>query len=405
MGKATEKTIRLYEESGEMFEFDARVIECSKNDSGGFDIVLDRSAFFPGGGGQMPDSGIVFADGLEIKVSDAYMRDEIIYHRVNSHVSEGTCVKCIIDKDKRFRRMQNHSGEHIVSGLAYSKFGCNNVGFHMSENEAGLVSFITADFDSELSAAQICELETEANRAVVYDFKFDCFYPSPGELESMSFRSKKEIKGKVRLVRAGDVDLCVCCAPHVSSSGEIGIIKITGFMRYKGGIRVTVCCGFSALEDYCARQTAAEEISRMLSVKQTGIVTGVSRLLSEIESEKRRSRELCNSICRYAEHSFNFESRTVFEPLLDSQSRRNLALRLAEKCGGIVFVFSGDDVSGYDYAAAVPEKNASDFSLRSIAQDISVSLSGSGGGSPVLICGKVFSDCVSIQKYVSGKFG
>ena len=176
-------------------------------------------------------------------------------------------------------------------------------------------------------------------------------------------------------------------------------------MRYKGGVRVTVCCGFSAFADYCARQTAAEEISRMLSVKQTDIAEGVSRLLSEVESEKRRSRRLCDSLCSSIENGFDAESHAVFEPQLDAQSRRNLATRLAEKRGGIVFVLSGDDDGGYDYAAAVPEKSAAGFSLRSAARELSVSLGGSGGGSPVLICGRIFSDCISIQKYISGRFG
>ncbi len=401
----TVKTIKLYEESGNLFEFDANVIGCLKNGDEEYDIVLDRSAFFPGGGGQMHDTGNINDGNFDIKVSYVYMKDGVIYHRTCAPVAEGAGVRCGIDKEKRFRRMQNHSGEHIVSGLAYSIYGCNNVGFHMSENEAGFVEFITADFDGELNADQLRRLEAEANRAVFSNFKFECFYPSPEELETMSFRSKKEIKEALRLVRAGDVDLCACCAPHVSASGEIGIIKITDFMRYKGGVRVTVCCGFSALEDYCSRQTAVEEISRMLSVKRTDIAAGVSRLSSEMESEKHRSRELCNSLCECIESSFDIERYAVFEPLLDAQSRRNLVLRLAEKRGGIAFVFSGDDGSGYDYAAAVPEKNADDYSLRSIARDISASLGGSGGGSTVLICGRVLSDCISIQKYISAKFG
>lgn len=402
--EATEKTIKLYEEWGNLFDFDAEVVGCLKNDEG-YDIVLDRSAFFPGGGGQMPDTGFINDGGFEIGVSDVYIKEGIIYHRTSVPVSEGRRVRCGVDEEKRLCRMQNHSGEHIVSGLAFSIYGCNNVGFHMSENEAGIVEFITADFDSELNAEQIRKLEVEANKAVFSNFKFECFYPSPEELETMNFRSKKEIKEEIRLVRAGDVDLCACCAPHVSASGEIGIIKIKDFMRYKGGVRVTVCCGFSAFADYCARQTAAEEISRMLSVKQTDIAEGVSRLLSEVESEKRRSRRLCDSLCSSIENGFDTESRAVFEPQLDAQSRRSLATRLAEKRGGIVFVFSGDDDGGYDYAAAVPEKSAASFSLRSAARELSVSLGGSGGGSPVLICGRIFSDCISIQKYISGRFG
>lgn len=139
----------------------------------------------------MPDTGFINDGGFEIGVSDVYIKDGIIYHRTSVPVSEGRRVRCGVDEEKRLCRMQNHSGEHIVSGLAFSIYGCNNVGFHMSENESGIVEFITADFDSELNAEQIRKLEVEANKAVFSNFKFECFYPSPEELETMNFEARK----------------------------------------------------------------------------------------------------------------------------------------------------------------------------------------------------------------------
>ena len=289
-------TERIYEKNGDIFDFYAQVTGCTEAD-GGFEIILDRTAFFPGGGGQHPDSGVLICGDRTVHVMSAAERDGVHVHLTDSPLPEGSAVRGVLDTEKRLCRMQNHSGEHILSGLAFSMFGCNNVGFHMSEDGSGNVVSVTVDFDRELDGEELVRLETEANRAVARNIRFDCFFPSPEELAAMPYRSKKEISGAVRLVSAEGVDLCACCAPHVSQSGQIGEIKIIGAMRYKGGMRLTVCCGAAALRDHRARLAATDKISALLSVKDDSLPEGVTRLLEAAENEKKAVRELRSALC------------------------------------------------------------------------------------------------------------
>lgn len=395
-------TERIYEKNGDVFEFYAQVTDCSAAD-GGFETVLDRTAFFPGGGGQQPDSGILICGDRTVIVLSAAERDGVLFHLTDSALPVGTAVRGVLDREKRLCRMQNHSGEHILSGLAFGMFGCNNVGFHMSEDSSGNVVSVTVDFDRELDGDELLRLETEANRAVARNIRFDCFFPSAEELAAMPYRSKKELSGAVRLVSAEGVDLCACCAPHVSQSGQIGEIKIIGAMRYKGGMRLTVCCGAAALKDHRARIEATDRISAMLSVKSDRLPEGVSRLLEAAENEKRTVRELRSALC---DRIFESETapersqargvRMIFEPLLDRTARRALAQRVAEASDCACIIFSGSD-GLYDYTAAVPEKSASDYALRELASDMRRMLGGSGGGNDSVISGRVTADRKTVE--------
>ena len=393
-------TERIYEKNGDIFDFYAEVTGCTEAD-GGFEIILDRTAFFPGGGGQNPDSGVLICGDRTVRVTSAAERDGVHLHLTDSPLPAGSAVRGVLDTEKRFCRMQNHSGEHILSGLAFSMFGCNNVGFHMSEDDGGNVVSVTVDFDRELDGEELMRLETEANRAVARNIRFDCFFPSPEELAAMPYRSKKELSGAVRLVCAEGVDLCACCAPHVSRSGQIGEIKIIGAMRYKGGMRLTVCCGASALRDHRARLAATDKISALLSVKDDSLPEGVTRLLEAAENEKRTVRELRSALC---DRIFESETardlphgaRMIFEPLLDQAARRALAQRVAEYADCICIIFSGTD-GLYDYTAAAPEKRAESCFLRALASDMREALGGSGGGNGTVINGRVTADRQTLE--------
>ena len=395
-------TERIYEKNGDIFDFYAQVTGCTEAD-GGFEIILDRTAFFPGGGGQHPDSGVLICGDRTVHVLSAAERDGVHVHLTDSPLPAGSAVRGVLDTEKRLCRMQNHSGEHILSGLAFSMFGCNNVGFHMSEDGSGNVVSVTVDFDRELDGEELVRLETEANRAVARNIRFDCFFPSPEELAAMPYRSKKEISGAVRLVSAEGVDLCACCAPHVSQSGQIGEIKIIGAIRYKGGMRLTVCCGAAALRDHRARLAATDKISALLSVKDDSLPEGVTRLLEAAENEKKAVRELRSALCdRIFETETNRTDgsvggfRIIFEPLLDQTARRALAQRIAEYADCICIIFSGTD-GLYDYTAAAPEKRAESYSLRALASDMRETLGGSGGGNGTVINGRVTADRQTLE--------
>lgn len=394
MSEKVSATERIYEDRGDVCDFDAAVLSCERAGEG-YEVVLDRTAFFPGGGGQVCDTGTLIFGSETARVISARMESGVIRHMTDAPVPCGV-VKGKLDSEKRLRRMQNHSGEHIVSGLAHSMFGCNNVGFHISEDAQGNVLAITVDTDRELTAEQLEELESAVNSAVWRNIPIIPFYPTEEELASLPYRSKKELSEAVRLVSIDGVDLCACCAPHLPTTGGVGIVKIIDSMRYKGGMRLTVCCGSAALDDYRVRLGACAEISALISVKQDALPDGVRRLLSELDREKKEVRELRTSICDRIADTY-FGKGPIFELLLDAVSRRYLAPRIAQKSGSVGMIFSGSDGMGYDYTVASDE--GAQVDLRALAAKMRESLGGSGGGNDLMINGRVTANRAEIEEF------
>ena len=271
-------TEKLFYRDSHLREFTAVVTACrpcAKDGEGGcaelYEVELDRTAFFPEGGGQYSDKGVLGG----VRVADVQEKDAHIFHITEAPLEPGAQVKGEIDWEERFMKMQQHTGEHIVSGLVHGRFGYNNVGFHLGSEDC------TMDFDGELSAEEILEIEQEANRAVWKNLEVQVLYPSEDELEKIDYRSKIEIEGQVRIVVIPGYDVCACCAPHVERTGEIGVIKLTNVQRYKGGARVTMLCGIRALQDYERKQQEAGKISAMLCARENEIGEAVARLWEE----------------------------------------------------------------------------------------------------------------------------
>ena len=235
-------TEKLFYEDSHMITFSAVVQACEKVGDY-YEAVLDRTAFFPEGGGQLADTGVL--DG--VPVLDAQERESLIYHLLEKPLEVGKTVEGKIDWEERFSKMQQHSGEHIVSGIVHALYGYDNVGFHMGADA------ITIDFNGPLTKEQLQDIEYRANQAVAWNLEVQVHYPTKEELANIKYRSKIEIEGQVRLVTVPGHDACACCAPHVKRTGEIGIIKLIGLQNYKGGVRVSMLCGFRALADYEAK--------------------------------------------------------------------------------------------------------------------------------------------------------
>lgn len=249
-------TVKLYEQDPYLGEFEAEVVR-SVSEGGLYRVTLNQTAFFPEGGGQPADSGTL--DGA--LVTDVQEVDGEIWHTVQRVLEPGQKVIGKLDFEKRFSNMQNHCGEHIVSGIVSRMYGFCNVGFHMGSDA------VTVDFDGILDEGQLYEIEQKANQAVLANLPVTVLYPSKEELETYDYRSKKEIDGQVRLVSIEGVDLCACCGTHVARTGEIRLIKILGVQKYKGGVRVTMLCGERAYRDYCVKHANTVAIARLLSVK------------------------------------------------------------------------------------------------------------------------------------------
>ena len=366
-------TEALYYQDSYLFSFRARVLACEERKNG-FALELDRTAFFPEGGGQSADTGMIG----EARISDVHEREGRVWHYADRPLEPGAEVLCAVDAEQRLRRMQNHSGEHILSGVTHRLFGYDNVGFHMGAD------CMTIDFSGELDDAQLDRIETLANEAIRADLPIRTWYPSAEELAALDYRSKKELSGAVRLVEIKGVDLCACCAPHVKSTGAVGMVKILSAERHRGGMRLTVICGLDALEDYRRRLENAGAVSRLLSVPREKIAGGVERVLGEQAKLKERAAALENELARRMAEDYPATEGNllVFDSLLGEAALRELVNALAEKCGGFAAAFSGNDADGYRYIIG-----SRHVDLRAQSRAINTAIRGRGGGSPEMIQG------------------
>lgn len=382
-----DRTVRLFDMLPSESEFEARVLSCLPDENGNYTVVLDKTLFFPEEGGQACDTGLL--GGVEvIHVSE---KERVIYHTVAEPLVDGSLVSGKIDFCERFRKMQNHTGEHIVSGLIFKNFGFSNVGFHLGKD------IMTADFDGLLDSEQILLIETLANKAVFECHAVRGYYPSPEELATLEYRSKLELSENVRIVEIEGVDKCACCAPHVSNTGQVGLIKILECEKYKGGVRLYMKCGFDALDGYRAEYEQSRRISVAISARHDEVADGVDRVLAEVSSLKGEIAALKRSLMAYKLEKIEATDGNIciFEDAeLDMVSLRNLVNEVKKRCGGICAVFAGDDESGYKYIIA-----SASVDLRDRAKEINAAISGRGGGSSEMIQGSCVATRAVIEEY------
>ena len=369
-----------------MITFSAIVEACEKVGDD-YEAVLSRTAFFPEGGGQYADTGMI--DGVE--VIDVQERQGVIYHKVKESLELGKNVEGTIDWNERFSKMQQHSGEHIVSGLVHAIFGYDNVGFHMGKDA------VTMDFNGIISKEQLKEIEKKANEAVAKNLDIEVLYPSGEELSGIEYRSKIEIEGQVRIVIVPGYDVCACCAPHVKKTGEIGIIKLVGMQNYKGGVRVSMLCGFRALVDYEEKSESVKKISVMLSTKESEIVEGVARVKEELAMQKQRVADLQRMLLEYKVRVLegDQEIAILFETELEGNAPRELVNLLLNKGVGIGAVFAGDDVNGYRYVIG-----SRSIDVRGCAKMLNEKFHGRGGGKAEMVQGSLCGNENEIREEV-----
>lgn len=383
-------TEKLYYKDSHLKAFRACVISCEQVGDR-YEVVLDKTAFFPEGGGQAGDSGRIG----EAVVSDTHEKNGEVKHYVNQPLTVGAEYDCVIDWEKRFRRMQNHSGEHIVSGLVHKKYGYSNVGFHMG------ASFVTIDFDGEITAEQLAEIEREANYAVAANYAVKTSFPSEAELCKLEYRSKLDLTENVRIVEIENVDVCACCAPHVYSTAEIGIIKILGSERRRRGgegVRITMLCGLDAYDNFVLTQSNNTEISQLLSAKRDETADAVRRLLNEQEKLRSKAARLSAALAKLRAEALEETDGNIciFDDALDEPALRELINEAVKKCGGIAAVFSGNDEDGYKYIMG-----SRSVDLRKEASAINAAINGRGGGKPEMIQGNCTECSSSIKKYLN----
>lgn len=375
-------TERLYYKDQYLKEFTAKIVSCTEN-KGKYEVILDKTAFFPEGGGQPADTG--FIGGAQ--VLDTQEKGEEVVHICASPVNEGEEAECKLDFEKRFLNMQLHSGEHIFSGVVHSECGFDNAGFHMGE------SSVTVDFDGVISAEELEKIEILSNEAVFANIPIEAIYPTDEELANYDYRSKKEIKGQVRLTKIGDVDLCACCGTHVAFTGEIGMIKATSMMNYKSGVRVTLQIGRRALDDYREKNASVNKISALLKAKTEEVAEAVERVQAQLYDARLKYNVLKKELFAAKAEGVSGEFCCMFDTAGQADDARIFCDLLADKVK-IAAVFSGDDENGYKYAIGSRTED-----VRAIGKELNAACSGRGGGKPDMVQGSVAAKKEEIEKF------
>ena len=380
------------EEMNELFyrdeyarEFDAEVISCQKGKKG-YEVVLSDTAFYPEGGGQPADRGTLG----QVNVLDVKRRNGKILHITNAPLEPGMTVHGVLDWERRFDHMQQHSGEHILSGLVHAQFGYDNVGFHMNDE------VVTVDFNGPITWEEAMELEDKVNAYIWTDAESRELYPSEEELKAMDYRSKIELKGKVRLVEYPGADLCACCGTHVAHTGEIGLMKILSVSRHKDGVRMEMLFGGRAMKDYDRKHLLNTEFSCRLSAKPYETGEALQRVLDEMNAMKFRMQAMNE---RY--YAMRATSIPVGEPVIFFNEPGMSMVEIRKFCDYLIskgkvktaMIISPKDKESVNYVMG-----SADLNMRDVGKLLNEELHGRGGGRPEMVQGSFQAEADAVEQ-------
>ncbi|WP_329756201.1 alanyl-tRNA editing protein [Allisonella histaminiformans] len=380
------------EEMNELFyrdeyarEFDAEVISCQKGKKG-YEVVLSDTAFYPEGGGQPADRGTLG----QVNVLDVKRRNGEILHITDAPLEPGMTVHGVLDWERRFDHMQQHSGEHILSGVVHAQFGYDNVGFHMNDE------VVTVDFNGPITWEEAMELEDKVNAYIWTDAESRELYPSEEELKAMDYRSKIELKGKVRLVEYPGADLCACCGTHVAHTGEIGLMKILSVSRHKDGVRMEMLFGGRAMKDYDRKHLLNTEFSCRLSAKPYETGEALQRVLDEMNAMKFRMQAMNE---RY--YAMRATSIPVGEPVIFFNEPGMSMVEIRKFCDYLIstgkvktaMIISPKDKESVNYVMG-----SADLNMRDVGKLLNEKLHGRGGGRPEMVQGSFQAEAEAVEQ-------
>ena len=384
------ETEKLYYSDPFLQTFTARVLSCEEAKDG-WRVALDRTAFYPEGGGQPADHGLLGG----VLVTDVHEKNGVVFHTCSAPVEIGAEVTGTLDWPRRFDHMQQHSGEHILSGILCEQFHCDNVGFHLGAET------VTIDYNAAISWEQALEAEGLANQAVWADRPVEIAYPAPEALAALSYRSKRELTGRVRIVTFPGADCCACCGTHVLRAGQVGLVKVLSCQKFREGVRLEILCGKRALDYLSAVYDQARSIAQGLSVKPRDAAAAVERLEAELAAAKAAQAHLeemaFHAIAK--EHAGRVDV-LLFQPPMRPDSVRRLADAAAQECGGLSAIFAGEDGQ---FAYALVRADGADISA--LVKSLNQTLRGRGGGRNGFAQGSVQAGRGEIQSFFAGQGG
>ena len=363
------ETQKLYYQDPYLREFPATVLSCESAGEA-WKVVLDQTAFYPEGGGQPADHGVLKTAGGEIAVTGVHEKNGAVVHTCAAPAEPGTVVTGVLDWARRFDHMQQHSGEHILSGILCRLYDCDNVGFHLGAEA------VTIDYNADITWEQALEAERLANEAIWADRETEIFYPSPQELAALDYRSKKELTGRVRIVEFPEADRCACCGTHVERAGQAGLIKVLSCQKFREGVRMEILCGARALRYLSGTYDQARTVGRRLSVKPLEIQGAVERLEEELSAAKERMADLeQTAFAALAAGQAGRGDVVLFQSPMRPDSLRRLADAVGKSCGGLAAVFSGE---GAKWSYALVRGDGGD--VAPLVKELNETLHGRGGG-------------------------
>ena len=368
------ETRKLYYEDCHLTEFTAMVQNCRKTEKG-WEIILDATAFYPEGGGQDCDLGVL--GGSEV----LHVREagEQVIHLCNAPLPVGEEITGKLCWERRFDLMQQHTGEHIVSGIIHRLYGWHNVGFHVGAET------VTIDFDGPVPEPMLEEIQRQANEAVWKNLPVKCWYPSPEELPRVGYRTKKDLPWPVRVVEISGYDKCACCGVHTAYTGEIGLIKFISCVKFHQGVRIEMVCGARALATVSRIWEQNRKISQLLSAKLPETAGAVEALKDSLTKEKSKTVQLKRRIFRTIAESYAGKKNVLhMEQGLDAGEVRELADAIGQVCDGIAVVASGEDEQGYSLCLI-----SRTVDVRALGKAAFGTLNGRGGGRADAVQGNV----------------
>ena len=381
---------KLYYDSAYIKEFEAQVLSCQEGKKG-WEITLSATAFYPEGGGQPADTGILG----NVRVTDVHEKDGQVVHYTDGPLPVGEMVRGVIDWDRRFQHMQEHSGEHLVSGLIHQRFGYDNVGFHMGTDE------VTIDFNGVLEWEDLMAIEEKANGMIWENLEISAVYPEKDKLDAMEYRSKKELTGAVRIVSIPGGDVCACCGTHVERTGEIGLVKFLSMIHYKGGVRISLLCGKRAVEDYERKRDQVQKISVLLSARPGEIARAVEKLKEEEAKLQEKLVAAYDKLIASEIRDIKEGDGDIFilEPDFEAIQLRHLVNRmLEEKKGKTVLALGGAAEGSFLYVLG-----SRDGDMRQLSRELNGLLNGRGGGSAQMAQGTFFATKDQLQAILKEK--
>lgn len=374
---------KLYYEDSHLKEFTATVLSCEEA-KGGYAVMLDATAFYPTGGGQECDLGVLG----DARVLDVKEQGEQIIHLCNKPLEAGSVVAGAIDWERRFDHMQQHSGEHLVMGQIFQKFGYHNVGFHMGGH------LVTIDLNGPVSWEDLMQIERRTNEIICRNLPVKTWYPSAEELPNVKYRSKKALPWPVRIVEFAGEDVCACCGTHVKYTGEIGLVKFVSCIKFKEGVRIELASGKRAMDLFRDIFEQNRQVSQTFSAKILETGTAAQKFNEMLCQEKYRAVGLQKKIFGIIADSYAGRELVLhFEEDLQPGQVRELADAIAEKAETAV-VLSGTDEAGY--AICVISKTAD---TRQLGKELNAKLCGRGGGKPGAFQGSVKATRAQIEDF------